>query len=213
MDKHIPSCILGSELWQHISHDILLMDGFRDDYSEFADFCFKEFGDRVKKWVTINEPSIFSTHGYQNGINAPGRCSPPFGNCTAGDSTREPYIVAHNLLLAHSRAVKIYRSKYQVRIEAVLFLSIYFHLFLLSVNIGEKALIEFSFFVENIYLMDHLTILIFNYLIKLLPSLIDCILVFLYRESKEGLLVSPCTLTGICRFLLRRRMWMPLSGF
>ncbi|OVA12443.1 Glycoside hydrolase [Macleaya cordata] len=91
--------------------------GFRskrilDDYSEFAEFCFKEFGDRVKKWVTVNEPSIFATHGYQNGINAPGRCSPEFGNCTAGDSSREPYIVAHNLLLAHTCAVKIYRSKY-----------------------------------------------------------------------------------------------------
>lgn len=110
------------------------MDGFRDDYSEFADFCFKEFGDRVKKWVTINEPSIFATHGYQNGINAPGRCSPPFGNCTAGDSAREPYIVAHNLLLAHSRAVQIYRSKYQVRIEVVL---LYFSLFLFSINIEE----------------------------------------------------------------------------
>ncbi|XP_058074187.1 beta-glucosidase 24-like [Magnolia sinica] len=90
--------------------------GFRskrilDDYSEFAEFCFKAFGDRVKMWVTINEPSIFSTHGYENGINAPGRCSPP--SCPAGDSSREPYIVAHNLLLAHSRAVKIYRSKYQ----------------------------------------------------------------------------------------------------
>ncbi|KAI3845135.1 hypothetical protein MKX03_019802 [Papaver bracteatum] len=92
--------------------------GFRskrilDDYSEFADFCFKEFGDRVKKWVTVNEPSIFATHGYQNGINAPGRCSPNFGNCTEGDSAREPYIVSHYLLLAHTRAVKIYRSKYE----------------------------------------------------------------------------------------------------
>ncbi|KAL6006085.1 hypothetical protein ACLOJK_040130 [Asimina triloba] len=90
--------------------------GFRskrilDDYSEFAEFCFKEFGDRVKMWVTINEPSIFATHGYGNGINAPGRCSPPA--CPAGDSSREPYLVSHVLLLAHSRAVRIYRSKYQ----------------------------------------------------------------------------------------------------
>ncbi|KAK1264585.1 Beta-glucosidase 11 [Acorus gramineus] len=57
--------------------------GFRskrilNDYSEFAEFCFRRYGDRVKKWVTINEPSIFATHGYQNGINAPGRCSPRY---------------------------------------------------------------------------------------------------------------------------------------
>ncbi|PIA42746.1 hypothetical protein AQUCO_02000298v1 [Aquilegia coerulea] len=92
--------------------------GFRskkilDDYAEFAEFCFKAFGDRVKKWMTVNEPSIFATHGYLNGINAPGRCSPPNGNCTEGDSLREPYIVSHNLLLAHTHAVKIYRTKYQ----------------------------------------------------------------------------------------------------
>ncbi|KAK1256817.1 Beta-glucosidase 12 [Acorus gramineus] len=94
--------------------------GFRskrilNDYSEFAEFCFRRYGDRVKKWVTINEPSIFATHGYQNGINAPGRCSPRYGNCTGGDSSREPYVVAHNLLLAHSRAVQIYKSKYLVK--------------------------------------------------------------------------------------------------
>ncbi|KAF9593726.1 hypothetical protein IFM89_024730 [Coptis chinensis] len=45
--------------------------GTRDDFGEFADFCFKQFGDRVKKWVTVNEPSILATHGYLNGINAP----------------------------------------------------------------------------------------------------------------------------------------------
>ncbi|KAG9449110.1 hypothetical protein H6P81_009075 [Aristolochia fimbriata] len=104
--------------------------GFRskkilDDYIEFADLCFKEFGDRVKKWVTINEPSIFATHGYGNGINAPGRCSPSAGNCPAGDSATEPYIVTHNLLLAHSRAVKLYRSKYQEKQNGTLGISVH----------------------------------------------------------------------------------------
>ncbi|XP_010249515.1 PREDICTED: beta-glucosidase 13-like isoform X1 [Nelumbo nucifera] len=104
--------------------------GFRskriiDDYSEFAEFCFKEFGDRVRKWVTVNEPSIFATHGYGNGKNAPGRCTTNGGNCAAGDSSREPYIVAHNLLLAHMRAVKIYRSKYQQKQKGVIGISLY----------------------------------------------------------------------------------------
>ncbi|KAF9620912.1 hypothetical protein IFM89_015309 [Coptis chinensis] len=52
-----------------------------DYFGEFVDFCFKQFGDRVKKWVTVNEPSILTTHGYLNGINAPGGRSPPNGNC------------------------------------------------------------------------------------------------------------------------------------
>lgn len=45
---------------------------------------------------------------------APGRCSKFVNpNCTAGDSATEPYIVAHNFLLAHATAVKVYRDKYQ----------------------------------------------------------------------------------------------------
>ncbi|KAK1285381.1 Beta-glucosidase 13 [Acorus calamus] len=104
--------------------------GFRskrilNDYSEFAEFCFRRYGDRVKKWVTINEPSIFATHGYQNGINAPGRCSPQYGNCAGGDSSREPYVVAHNLLLAHSQAVQIYRSKYWERQKGTIGISLH----------------------------------------------------------------------------------------
>eukprot|EP00253_Pinus_taeda_P029354 PITA_29354 len=77
--------------------------------------CFRAFGDRVKYWLTINEPLAFSVSGYDLGFFAPGRCSPPFGNCTAGNSATEPYTVGHNLLLAHSAAVKIYRTKYQAK--------------------------------------------------------------------------------------------------
>lgn len=42
---------------------------------------------------------------------------PKFGNCIAGDYAIEPYIVAHNLILAHAAAVNIYREKYQVYIR------------------------------------------------------------------------------------------------
>ncbi|KAF3456051.1 hypothetical protein FNV43_RR00694 [Rhamnella rubrinervis] len=46
-------------------------------------------------------------------LNAPGRFSDYVGNCGAGDSVVEPYIVAFiNLLLAHS-AVEVYKEKYQ----------------------------------------------------------------------------------------------------
>lgn len=84
-----------------------------EDFGLYAEECFRAFGDRVKYWVTINEQLYFSYHGYDIGIGSPGRCSPGFGNCTAGDSATEPYVVGHNMLLAHSSAVKVYKTKYQ----------------------------------------------------------------------------------------------------
>eukprot|EP01018_Ginkgo_biloba_P002630 Gb_22955 [translate_table: standard] len=84
-----------------------------EDFVAFAEECFRAFGDRVKHWVTLNEPYIFATFGFDTGVHAPGHCSPAFGNCTVGNSATEPYIVAHNMLLAHAAAVKIYKNKYQ----------------------------------------------------------------------------------------------------
>ncbi|CAN1856462.1 Beta-glucosidase 44 [Linum perenne] len=83
------------------------------DYADYAEFCFRTFGDRVKNWMTFNEPRVTAALGYDNGIFAPGRCSKSYGNCTEGNSGTEPYIVAHNLILAHAEAVQRYREKYQ----------------------------------------------------------------------------------------------------
>ncbi|KAM0014061.1 putative beta-glucosidase [Helianthus debilis subsp. tardiflorus] len=84
-----------------------------DDFANYADFCFNTFGDRVKNWMTFNEPRVVSALGYDNGFFAPGRCSKAYGNCTAGNSATEPYIVTHNLILSHAAAVQRYRQKYQ----------------------------------------------------------------------------------------------------
>ncbi|XP_057978344.1 beta-glucosidase 44-like [Malania oleifera] len=85
------------------------------DYADFAEFCFKAFGDRVKNWFSFNEPRVVAALGYDNGFFAPGRCSKAFGNCTAGNSATEPYIVAHNMLLSHAAASKRYHEKYQAK--------------------------------------------------------------------------------------------------
>ncbi|GAB2269945.1 Beta-glucosidase 11 [Dionaea muscipula] len=83
------------------------------DFTAYVDVCFREFGDRVLHWSTINEANIFSWGSYDLGITPPGRCSPPFGrNCHGGNSTTEPYIVTHNILLAHASAAKLYKTKY-----------------------------------------------------------------------------------------------------
>ncbi|KAL6883351.1 hypothetical protein ACP4OV_010765 [Aristida adscensionis] len=84
-----------------------------NDYKDYAEVCFKEFGDRVKHWITFNEPWSFCQSGYANGMFAPGRCSPWDGTCSAGNSGTEPYIAAHHQLLAHAETVKLYKEKYQ----------------------------------------------------------------------------------------------------
>ncbi|WCJ18992.1 beta glucosidase 17 [Euphorbia peplus] len=84
-----------------------------DDYRDYAEFCFQNFGDRVKYWVTLNEPNYFSCYGYATGDGAPGRCSDYIGNCSTGNSATEPYLVIHHMILCHATAVQLYRQRYQ----------------------------------------------------------------------------------------------------
>ena len=87
---------------------------YRDDYRNYVDFCFKQFGDQVKHWITLNEPFSYAYYGYSTGTIAPGRCSNYSGTCASGNSATEPYKVAHHLLLSHAAGVKLYKEKYQV---------------------------------------------------------------------------------------------------
>ncbi|XP_055813420.1 beta-glucosidase 11-like [Solanum dulcamara] len=96
------------------------------DFTAYAEVCFKEFGDRVMYWTTINEANIFAIGGYDYGFTPPGRCSPPFGvNCSRGNSSTEPYMVVHNTLLAHSSAMKLYRRYYKSTQRGFVGFSIY----------------------------------------------------------------------------------------
>ncbi|HEY4936135.1 MAG TPA: GH1 family beta-glucosidase [Puia sp.] len=39
----------------------------------FVEFCVKQFGDRVKRWMILNEPMVFTGAGYFLGVHAPGK--------------------------------------------------------------------------------------------------------------------------------------------
>jgi beta-glucosidase len=87
----------------------------RKDFTAYADICFREFGDRVKHWTTVNEGNVASIGGYDAGFLPPQRCSPsPILNCPKGNSSTEPYLVTHHMLLAHASAARLYRTKYKV---------------------------------------------------------------------------------------------------
>lgn len=72
-----------------------------DYFAAYADLCFERFGARVKNWITLNEPWVAAMLGYGQGVFAPGR-----------SSNTEPYQAAHQLILAHAKAVNVYREKY-----------------------------------------------------------------------------------------------------
>ncbi len=83
--------------------DGLINPEFPDWFAAYADVCFDRFGDRVKNWITLNEPWCSAVLGYGIGVHAP---------CRKLD-TAEAYMAAHQLLRGHGKAVQLYRNKYQ----------------------------------------------------------------------------------------------------
>ena len=79
-----------------------LGDSISDYFAEYARHCFKHFGDRVKHWITLNEPWVITILGYGQGVFAPGKIS-----------NSAPYLAGHHLLKAHAKAVNIYRKEFQ----------------------------------------------------------------------------------------------------
>ncbi|XP_057991141.1 beta-glucosidase 13-like [Hevea brasiliensis] len=97
-----------------------------NDFRDYADLLFDEFGDRVKHWMTFNEPWALSGFAYDDGVFAPGRCSSWVNRqCRAGNSATEPYIVAHHLLLSHAAAVRAYREKYQTTQDGMIGITLF----------------------------------------------------------------------------------------
>ncbi|KAK4420656.1 Beta-glucosidase 18 [Sesamum alatum] len=96
----------------------------QEEFVHFAETCFKHFADRVKYWITINEPNLFAEMAYERATFPPARCSPPFGNCAGGNSDVEPLIAVHNMLLAHAKAAKLYREQYKSKVNGVISIAV-----------------------------------------------------------------------------------------
>lgn len=73
-------------------------------FAKYAETCFEHLGDRVKHWITINEPLQTAVNGYGAGIFAPGIKENP---------STDIFLVAHHQLLAHAAAVAVYRKKFK----------------------------------------------------------------------------------------------------
>lgn len=73
-----------------------------DWFEDYARVLFDSFGDRVKYWVTINEPSLICL-GYGDEREVPGVNASGIGE----------YICAKNILIAHARVYHLYDSIYR----------------------------------------------------------------------------------------------------
>ncbi|MFB0546149.1 MAG: GH1 family beta-glucosidase [Anaerolineae bacterium] len=67
-------------------------------FVEYADLVTRSLGDRVKHWITLNEPYVSAIVGHLDGRHAPGHADPD-----------EALAAAHHLLLAHGWAVGLMR--------------------------------------------------------------------------------------------------------
>lgn len=69
-------------------------------FAEYVGIVADKLGDRVKNWITLNEPWVAAVVGYMDGRHAPG----------VRDANKAIH-AAHHLLLAHGLAVPILRAK------------------------------------------------------------------------------------------------------
>ncbi|HEU4667127.1 MAG TPA: family 1 glycosylhydrolase [Arthrobacter sp.] len=66
---------------------------------EYAGILAEAFGDRVARWVTINEPATVSTNGYSLGLHSPGK-----------ELLLAAFPTVHHQLLGHGLAVQALRA-------------------------------------------------------------------------------------------------------
>lgn len=85
-----------------------LNDESSDWFAEYAKVCAELFSDKVKYWMTINEPQVFIGCGYYEAKFA------PFITAPTADLVR----MSHNVLLSHGKAVRAIRenAKQEVKV-------------------------------------------------------------------------------------------------
>jgi beta-glucosidase len=68
-------------------------------FAEYADLAARALGDRVARWITLNEPQVVASNGYRQGSHAPGLRD----DAAASAAT-------HHLLLGHGLATQVLRD-------------------------------------------------------------------------------------------------------
>lgn len=76
-------------------------------FKDYANLLFERFGDRVKYWITFNEPYAFCVDGYGRDYHAPALNYSGVGE----------YLCAHHVLKSHAVAYHLYRDSFYDRFK------------------------------------------------------------------------------------------------
>lgn len=74
-----------------------------DYFEDYARVLFQRFGDRVKNWITFNEPNEFCGSGYGSAQSAPAVNFKGYGD----------YLCMHNVILGHARVYRMYEREFK----------------------------------------------------------------------------------------------------
>ncbi len=112
-------------------------------FAEYTEVVAARLGDRVRHWITQNEPWVIAWLGYGTGQDAPGRVS-----------EADAVAAGHHVLLAHGRAVQVLRRDVPGAKVGITIDLIPMHPLTDSVADGEAARLEDA--VRNRWFLDPL---------------------------------------------------------
>ncbi|XP_032380544.1 lactase-like protein isoform X4 [Etheostoma spectabile] len=92
--------------WQNIS--------LVNHFNEFANLCFERFGNRVKYWMTFNNPWSVAVEGYETGEHAPGLRLRGTG----------AYRAAHHIIKAHAKVWHTYDTQWRAKQKGLIGISL-----------------------------------------------------------------------------------------
>lgn len=116
-----------------------------DYFTDYANLLFSRFGERVKMWITINEPSIFCG-GFHGGLLHP--------VLPSVDGVGE-YLCGHNALKAHASAYRLYKREYSSRFGGQVGIALYCKYFYSNTNNTDDVKRALDFEVTNIESPHH----------------------------------------------------------
>lgn len=80
--------------------------------ADYARVAYSLFADRVKTWITLNEPYTFCLSGYNLGVHPPLVALPGIAD----------YICIKNVLVAHAKAWRIYDKEFRSKYNGVYYI-------------------------------------------------------------------------------------------